>query len=39
MTDPRVLGCAPVDGVPVDTFVHQMGYMCVSHLVDKSSNI
>ncbi len=40
----RVLGCKPVDGVLVvlrlnqlnnHTFVHQMGCMCVSHLVTK----
>ncbi len=45
---PRVLGCEPVDGVLVilssnqlniATFLHQMGDVFVSHLVNKSGNI
>ncbi len=39
---PRLFGCEPVDGelgvlssnqIHIATFVHQMGHMCVSHLV------
>ncbi len=45
---PREFRCKPVNGVLVflssnqlyiATFVHQMGYVCVSHLVNKSGHI